>query len=369
MDIVPKTPLFDSATFGAELTWMHWIKVTQNEAVFKGRDNYTGDRQAVAQNFVGLAINFTPTWFQVSRASTCWRRSPGATACPATPRCPRRQRGRRQLRASGIAADIYQKYRFDLKYTGYYRRLLDQPGDRRRPRRLNGVNGVAVRPRLGVAHVQDHVLRRTQSCFSKTQRCALAFASLLAARALAAVSADEAKQLGTTLTPVGAEKAANKDGTIPAYTGGLKAPAGFKAGSGIRPDPFASEKPRLVDRRQEHGQHADKLTEGTKELLQAYPTMRVDVYPTHRTVALPQRVLDNTAKNATGAKTVNGGVALENVLPGYPVPDPEDRQRGDVEPPACASTAWPTTAEVRATGTSTPPASPTLATDGRRVQE
>ena len=43
-----------------------------------------------------------------------------------------------------------------------------------------------------------------------------------AARALAAVSADEAKQLGTTLTAVGAEKAGNKDGTIPEYTGGIK---------------------------------------------------------------------------------------------------------------------------------------------------
>ena len=68
---------------------------------------------------------------------------------------------------------------------------------------------------------------------------------------------------------------------------------------------------------------ADKLTEGTKELLKRYPTMRVDVYPTHRTVAVPQRVLDNTAKNATGAKTVDGGVALENVLAGYPFPIPK----------------------------------------------
>ena len=79
---------------------------------------------------------------------------------------------------------------------------------------------------------------------------------------------------------------------------------------------------------------ADKLTEGTKELLKRYPTMRVDVYPTHRTVALPQRVLDNTPKNATGAKTVEGGLATENVLAGIPVPDPEDRPRSDVEPPA-----------------------------------
>ena len=69
--------------------------------------------------------------------------------------------------------------------------------------------------------------------------------------------------------------------------------------------------------------HADKLTEGTKELLKRYPTMRVDVYPTHRTVAVPQRILDNTLKNATGAKTVDDGVALENVLPGYPFPIPK----------------------------------------------
>jgi len=73
---------------------------------------------------------------------------------------------------------------------------------------------------------------------------ALAFASL-AAPALAAVTADEAKQLGTTLTAVGAEKAANKDGTIPEYTGGLKEiPASYKKGSGIRPSPFEAEKPR-----------------------------------------------------------------------------------------------------------------------------
>ena len=75
---------------------------------------------------------------------------------------------------------------------------------------------------------------------------ALAVASLASA-AFAAVSADEAKQLGTTLTAVGAEKAANKDGTIPEYTGGLKdAPASFKKGSGIRPAPFENEKARLV---------------------------------------------------------------------------------------------------------------------------
>jgi uncharacterized protein DUF1329 len=142
--------------------------------------------------------------------------------------------------------------------------------------------------------------------------------------AYAAVSADEAKQLGTTLTAIGADKAGNKDGTIPAYTGGIATPpAGYQKGSKIRPDPFAEEKPRLVITNKDVAANADKLTEGTKELLKRYPTMRLDVYPTHRTVALPQRVLDNTVKNAVQAKSIDGGLAFENALPGYPFPIPK----------------------------------------------
>src|SRR4051812_44412789 len=87
------------------------------------------------------------------------------------------------------------------------------------------------------------------------------------AAAQAAVSPDEAKALGTTLTAVGAEKAANKDGSIPAYTGGLTTPpAGFKTGDGIRPNPFAGEKPRLSVDAKSMAQHAASLTEGTKAL-------------------------------------------------------------------------------------------------------
>ena len=153
---------------------------------------------------------------------------------------------------------------------------------------------------------------------------AASFAAIFSSAAFGAVSAEEAKQLGTTLTAVGAEKAGNKDGTIPAYAGGLTTPpASYQKGSGYRADPYADEKPRLVITGKDVAAQGDKLTEGTKELLKRYSTMRLDVYPTHRTVVLPQRVLDNTVKNATGARTVDGGVALENVLPGYPFPIPK----------------------------------------------
>jgi hypothetical protein len=50
----------------------------------------------------------------------------------------------------------------------------------------------------------------------------------------------------------------------------------------------------------EHAQYADKLSEGTQALLKKYAqSLRLDVYPTHRTGLAPQFVYDNTAKNAT----------------------------------------------------------------------
>jgi len=148
--------------------------------------------------------------------------------------------------------------------------------------------------------------------------------AVLSASAMAAVSPDEAAQLGKTLTPVGAEKAGNKDGTIPEWTGGLTTiPAGFKAGDSVRPDPFAGEKPRLVITGQNADQYKDKLNAVTYALLKRYPTMRVDVYPTHRPVTYPAKILENTAKNALQAKTADAGVSMENALPGYPFPIPK----------------------------------------------
>src|SRR5881394_1111113 len=84
---------------------------------------------------------------------------------------------------------------------------------------------------------------------------------------LAAVSDEEAKQLGTTLTPFGAEKAGNKDGTIPEYTGGITTPPpGYVKDSGVLPDPFTADKPLYTITAKNADQHADKLTEATRAL-------------------------------------------------------------------------------------------------------
>lgn len=141
----------------------------------------------------------------------------------------------------------------------------------------------------------------------------------------AAVSPEEAAKLKSTLTPLGGEKAGNKDGSIPAWDGGITAPpAGYKAGD-VRPDPFPNEKPALQISAKNEAQFGDKLSDGVRALMKKYPqSFRIDVYPTHRTEAAPQWVYENTFKNATKAKTTHNGRSLEGAYGGIPFPIPKD---------------------------------------------
>ncbi|MBN1626008.1 MAG: DUF1329 domain-containing protein [Deltaproteobacteria bacterium] len=138
----------------------------------------------------------------------------------------------------------------------------------------------------------------------------------------AKVTAQEAEQLNTTLTPFGAEKAGNADGTIPAWDGGYtKVDSSFVNG-GRRSDPFASDKVLYSITAANMDKYADKLTESTKTLLKKYPdTYRIDVYQTRRTASAPQWVYDNTYKNATRAYLE--GYNLKSAYGGIPFPVPK----------------------------------------------
>jgi Protein of unknown function (DUF1329) len=153
----------------------------------------------------------------------------------------------------------------------------------------------------------------------------LAMAALLAASPLAgALTPEEAKQLGTTLTEIGAEKAGNADGSIPPYTGGLTTPPpSYRPGSGSRPDPFAGEKPLFSIDPRNADRYADRLTEGAKALLRRYPDFRIDVYPAHRTVAFPRFVTENTVRLATSAHLTNDGLSFAGARAAYPFPIPK----------------------------------------------
>lgn len=128
---------------------------------------------------------------------------------------------------------------------------------------------------------------------------ALAYVMLAAPLAQAAVSAEEAAKLKTTLTPLGGERAGNKDGTIPPWEGGHPVDASYN--SAAIPDLFVKDKPLFTITPQNAAQYADKLTEGSQGLLKKYPGFKIHVYPTRRTAAAPQWVYDNTFKNATRA--------------------------------------------------------------------
>lgn len=152
-----------------------------------------------------------------------------------------------------------------------------------------------------------------------------ATATLWAGAATAQVSADEIKQLGGKLTEFGAEKAGNADGSIPAYTGGIKsAPADFKPGSGRYPDPFKDEKPLATIDARNMAQHAQFLTPASKALLERFPTYKMNVYPSHRTMGYPDWVLKNTVRNASSARLVAGGDGVQGAFGGIPFPIPKD---------------------------------------------
>lgn len=130
----------------------------------------------------------------------------------------------------------------------------------------------------------------------------------------AAAAERDFSRLGKDLTPIGAERAGNADGTIPAWEGGLAAPpAGWTPQQGYI-DPFPGDKPLFTITAENAAQHAARLTPGMQALLRKYPQQfRMTVYPTRRTAALPKEITDrvreqapSVALNGFGLKDLGG---------------------------------------------------------------
>jgi len=136
--VIPKTPVFDSASWAAELTWSQWTKVRSGENLFNAvgyapclangtsrlRDFDKWDGCAT-KNFVGLGLAFTPTWFQVLPGldlSAPLTYAIGLSGNSATIFGGNQGLGNYTV---GLGADLYQKYRFDLKYIDYLGRYRD----------------------------------------------------------------------------------------------------------------------------------------------------------------------------------------------------------------------------------------------------
>ena len=161
----------------------------------------------------------------------------------------------------------------------------------------------------------------------RTLRRIAAAGVLLAPLAWGAVTPQEAAQLGEELTPLGGEKAGNADASIPAWSGGITSAAaagfpGYRPGD-HHPDPYAADTPLFTITAANRQQYAAKLTAGHKALLETYPDYKMDVYPTHRSAAVPERIAEATRRIATTAALVPGGNGVTGAAGGVPFPIPK----------------------------------------------
>lgn len=121
-----RMPLFDASTWIAELTWNRVVGVTQGAQLFKGRDTYIGIDK-VSKDYFGLALNLSPTWFQVMPGvdlSMPINYAVGLSGNSAVLSGGNKQAGNY---SAGLGLDLYQKYRIDLKYVDFFGALAVDP--------------------------------------------------------------------------------------------------------------------------------------------------------------------------------------------------------------------------------------------------
>jgi hypothetical protein len=151
-------------------------------------------------------------------------------------------------------------------------------------------------------------------------------AVLLAAGSISAGRApspsEQAARLDADLTPVGAERAGNADGSIPAWTGGLPKAPPIDPKVGYL-DPFADDKPLFTITAKNAAEYKDLLSAGHQLLLKRDArTFRMNVYATRRTASYPDDVLAEVKTHFGIAKTDGFSVrdVARSTVP-FPIPE------------------------------------------------
>jgi hypothetical protein len=157
-----------------------------------------------------------------------------------------------------------------------------------------------------------------------TLLCATALA-WIASAVFAAVDERPADRLGgDELTPIGAERAGNQQGTIPPWTGGLDGSKLDVPRGKFLPDPYPDDEILFTITAQNLDQYADKLSAGQKALLENNPdSWRMNVYPTRRSASYPEFVYQAVKRNATRSAVdlANlGGVTDADISSPFPIP-------------------------------------------------
>ena len=144
-------------------------------------------------------------------------------------------------------------------------------------------------------------------------------------QALSKVTAAEAERLGGELTPVGAEKAGNRSGSIPEWTGGLATPPdGWREGQ-VEINPFPEDEALFVITSNNLELYRDKLSDGHIAMLEKYgPDFFMPVYQTRRTAAFPEHVYDKFRENALTAQLLDNGNGVRDTIMTSPFPIPKN---------------------------------------------
>lgn len=156
--------------------------------------------------------------------------------------------------------------------------------------------------------------------------CAALINALVIHGASAAATDAEIAKLGGELTPVGAQRSANADASIPAWSGETAIPQGEWSYGKNRGDfwKHKDEKTLFTIDASNVDQHADKLSPGQVAMIKKTPGYEMRVYPAHRECSYPDFVLENTKAGAKISKIAADGWSLEDArLPGVPFPVPK----------------------------------------------
>ena len=150
--------------------------------------------------------------------------------------------------------------------------------------------------------------------------------ALCAALAIAESSPATRSEPGDpTLTPVGAERAGNEAGTIPAWDGGIRAAIPGHAPGKRLADPFADDPVLFTITAANQQEYAENLSEGQRALLAQYPdSWHMNVYASRRSASYPDYVYEAFKANAATATLVTEGRGgVENSIVASPFPHPK----------------------------------------------
>ena len=134
---------------------------------------------------------------------------------------------------------------------------------------------------------------------------------------------------GTELTPAGAIRAGNAEGTIPAWKNEpVQPPPGWEPG-GWFADPFASDQVLFTITAQNYREHADKLSPGQQKLFETYPDYFMNIYPTRRSAVYKKYIYEAALENAGRARIVMSDtypnlIGFENALKAWAFPIPKN---------------------------------------------